>query len=149
MGEIGFELTVELAHLVHGTNKIARIKTAAAPSDGMQVESFRLDRGAMTVNAGGDMHLEPGIACCARHRQAVGDEVPVLGHEINHARRGAALVVCRRTGGHGRGKRARELRDRADDVIETGGPRRLGDERVVRPQSIEPDALRRRGEKTP
>src|SRR5205807_6969216 len=120
MGEIGLELTVELAHLADGANKIARIKTAAAPSDGMQVKSFRLDRGAMTINAGSDMHLEAGIARRARHRQAMGHEVPVLGHEINHARRGAASIACRRNGSKGVGNRARELRHCADDVIETG-----------------------------
>jgi hypothetical protein len=71
MGEIRLELTVELAHVAHGANKIARIKTAAAPSDGMQVKSFRLDRGAMTVNAGCDVHLEPGVSGGPRHRQAM------------------------------------------------------------------------------
>src|SRR5262249_39873369 len=43
----------------------------------------------------------------------------------------------------------RELRDRADDVIEAGCPRRLEDKDVVGHQSIEPHALRRRGEKAP
>ena len=71
VGEIGLELTVELAHVARGANKIARIKTAPAPIDGMQMESFRLDRGAMTVNAGCDMHLEPGVAGGPRHRQAM------------------------------------------------------------------------------
>src|SRR5512133_1817631 len=103
MGEIGLELTVELAHLTDGANKIARIKTAAAPRDGMQVKSFRLDRGAMTVDTGSDMHLEAGIARCARHRQAVGHEVPVFGHEINHARRGVESSACGRNGSKGIG----------------------------------------------
>ena len=42
----------------------------------------------------------------------------------------------------------RELRDRADDVIETGGARRLDDENIVGAQLIEPDAFGRRGEET-
>src|SRR6516164_4759168 len=43
----------------------------------------------------------------------------------------------------------RQLRYRADDVIETGSSRRLEDEDVVGAQLIEPDAFGRRGEKTP
>src|SRR5262249_11794238 len=43
----------------------------------------------------------------------------------------------------------RELRNRADDVIEAGCTRRLVDKDVVGRQSIEPHALRRRGEKAP
>src|SRR5262249_20485568 len=125
MGEIGLDLTVKLAHLADGANKIARINTAAAPSDGMQVKSFSLARGAMPVTAGSDLPLEAVIAGAARHRQAMRHEVPVLGHEINHARRGAASTACRRNGSKGVGNRAREFRHCADDVIETGGPRRL------------------------
>jgi hypothetical protein len=62
IGQGRLELTVELEHVAHRTDEIARIKTAAAPGNGMQVKSFRPDRGAMTVNAGCDVHLEPGIS---------------------------------------------------------------------------------------
>ncbi len=113
----------------------------------MQMKSFRLDRRAVAIDAGRDMHLEAGVAGGARHRQAMRDEVPVLGHEIDDAarRRLGSAPSRRRCIGH----RSRKLRDRADDVIEARGPRRLDDEAVVRGQLIEPQARRRRREKSP
>ena len=87
MGEIRFDVAIELAHLAHDADQIARIKAAAAPGDGMEMKPFRFDRGAMAVDAGRDMDLEAGIAGGARHRQAMGDEIPILGHEIDDARR--------------------------------------------------------------
>ena len=35
MGEIGLEAAVELAHLAHDSDKVARIEAAAAPGDGV------------------------------------------------------------------------------------------------------------------
>ena len=49
----------------------------------MEMKPFRLDGGAMAVDAGRDMHLEARVAGGARHRQAMGDEIPILGHEID------------------------------------------------------------------
>ncbi len=131
MGEIGLEAAVELAHLAHDPDKVARIEAAAAPGDGMQMKPFGLDGGAMAVNAGCDVHLEAGVAGGARHRQAMGDEVPVLGHEIDDARRRSAHAARRQAGVCGIRSCVRELRDRANDVIEAGCPRRLEDEDVV------------------
>src|SRR5262249_61656872 len=92
VGEIGPEAAVELAHLAHDPHKVARIKTATTPGDRVQMKAFGLDGGAMPVDASGDVHLETGVAGRARHRQAMGDEVPVLGYEVDHARRRSALA---------------------------------------------------------
>ena len=89
MREIGLELAVERANLAHDHARRSRgIKAAAAPDERMQMKTFRLDGAPMTVDAGGDVHLEARIARGARHRQAMRDEVPVFGHQID--RRGVA-----------------------------------------------------------
>src|SRR5262249_61454679 len=82
----------------HDPYEVARIKAAAAPGDRVQMKAFGLDGGAMAVDAGGAVHLETGVAGRARHRQAMGDEVPVLGHEVDHARRRSALAARRQAG---------------------------------------------------
>ena len=64
----------------------------------MQMKSFGRDRRAVAIDAGRDMHLEARVAGGARHRQAVRDEVPILGHEIDDAGR-------RRLGGRARRRR--------------------------------------------
>jgi hypothetical protein len=87
VGEIGPELAVKLAHLAHDPDQVARIKAAAAPGDRMQMKSFSADCSAVTVDSGCHMHLEAGIAGCTRHRKAVRHEVPVFGHEVDHATR--------------------------------------------------------------
>ena len=50
------------------------------------MKTFRLYRGAMTVDARCDMYLEPCRTRRTRHRQAVRDEIPVLGYEIDDNR---------------------------------------------------------------
>ena len=87
MGEGRFDGAIELAHLAYDADQIAWVKAAAAPGDGMKVKPFRFNGRAMAVDAGRDMHLEAGIAGGARHRQAMGDEIPILGHEIDDASR--------------------------------------------------------------
>ena len=149
MGEIGPQITIELAHFAHDSNQITRIKAAAPPSDAMQLKPFGLDCRTMAINASCDVHLEARIAGRARHRKPVRDEVPVLGYEIDHARSGGARFGYRRADSHRGREHVRELRDRADDVIEAGGARRLHDENIVGAQLIEPDTFGRRGEKTP
>jgi hypothetical protein len=52
-------------------------------------------------------------------------------------------------GGAGSRMRRAELRDRADDVIEAGGPCRLKNENIVGCQLVEPDAFCWRREKAP
>ncbi len=98
MGEIGFDAAIELAHLAHDPREVAGIEAAAAPGDGVEMKPFRLDRAAVAVDPGGDMHLEARVAGRARHRQAVGDEIPILGHEIDDARRRPVRAGCRQAG---------------------------------------------------
>ena len=50
------------------------------------METFRLYRGAMTVDARCDMYLEPCRTRRTRHRQAVRDEIPVLRYKIDDNR---------------------------------------------------------------
>src|SRR5262249_21197449 len=69
----------------HDPGKIARIEAAAAPRDGMETKSFSLDCSAVAVDARCHLYLEARVAGCARHRKTVRDEVPVFGHEIDHA----------------------------------------------------------------
>ena len=85
MGEVRLDAAIERAHLAHDADQVARIEAAAAPGNGMEMKSFRFDRGAVAIDASRDMHLEAGIAGGARHRQAMGDEIPILGHEIDDA----------------------------------------------------------------
>ena len=102
----------------------------------MQMKSFGLDRRAMAIDPGCDVHLEAGVAGGPRHRQAVRDEIPILGDEIDE-RAGAALRGSAAAGGPAlRG--VRELRDRADDVIEARCSRRLENEAIVHRQLVEP-----------
>src|SRR4029077_2245088 len=82
MSEIGLHASVELAHLAQDRDKVARIEAATTPGDRVQVKPLGLDGSTMPVDAGGDVHLEAGVASRARHRQAMGDEVPILGHEV-------------------------------------------------------------------
>ena len=69
-------------------------RAAAAPGDGMEMKPFGLDGGAMAVDAGRDVHVEARVASGARHRQAMRHEVPVLGHEIDDARRLPRRALC-------------------------------------------------------
>src|SRR5205823_8775092 len=125
MGEIGPQITIELAHLAHDPKQITRIKAAAPPSDAMQLKPFGLDCRTMAINASCDVHLEARIACRARHRKPMRDEVPVLGYEIDYAWGRGARFGYRRADSHRGREHVRELRDRADDVIETSGACRL------------------------
>ena len=99
----------------------------------------------MAIDAGRDMHLETRIARGARHRQAMRDEIPVFGDEIDEPWL-HAVARRRRRGALARG---RQFGDRADDVIEAGRARGLVDEAVVRAQLIEPGSGRRGREKAP
>ena len=85
VSEIGPELAVELTNFAHDPKKIARIETATTPGDGMQMKPFRLDCLAVPINAGGNMHLEAGLARRTGHGQSVRNEVPVLGNQIEDA----------------------------------------------------------------
>ena len=53
----------------------------------MQREAFVADGVAVLADIGGDVNLEAGGAGGAGHRQAVRQEVPVLGHDVENARR--------------------------------------------------------------
>ena len=53
----------------------------------METKSFGLDRRAMAVDMGCDVHLESGVAGGTGHRQAMRDEIPILGDQIDQARR--------------------------------------------------------------
>jgi hypothetical protein len=50
------------------------------------MKTFRLYCVAMAINARCDMYLEPCRARRPRHRQAVREEIPVLGYEIDDNR---------------------------------------------------------------
>ena len=56
----------------------------------------RVDRGGAVNDPGRHMHLEAGVARGARHRQAVGEEIPVLGDDIEQAQRVAPRPDLRR-----------------------------------------------------
>ena len=49
----------------------------------MQNEPFSLDRRSMLGDACGDVDLKARTRGGARHRQAMGDEIPVFGDEID------------------------------------------------------------------
>ena len=50
------------------------------------MKTFRLYCVALAIDARCDMYLEPCRARCPRHRQAVREEIPVLGYEIDDNR---------------------------------------------------------------
>jgi hypothetical protein len=88
MREIWLESAVETANFVDNARQIARIEAAAPPVERMEQKTFGFNRGAMAVDAGGNMHLVSGVARGASHRQAMRDEVPILGDQVDEARSG-------------------------------------------------------------
>jgi hypothetical protein len=138
MREIGREAAVERPHLAHDPKEITRIETAAPPGDGMQVKAFRRDRGSVAIDSGRHMDLEAGLARRPCHRQAMRDEIPVLGHEIDDARLAFACGGRRWVGCGNLGRGGLQFGDRADDVVEAGRPRGFHNEAVARVQLVEP-----------
>jgi hypothetical protein len=57
----------------------------------MQVKSVRLDLGGVSIDVGRHVDLVTGPLCGYRHRQAVGNKIPVLGHQIEKDRRPPCL----------------------------------------------------------
>ena len=51
----------------------------------MRHEAFALDRLPAILDASCDMNLVAGVPCRTSHRQAVRQEVPVFGHDIEQA----------------------------------------------------------------
>jgi hypothetical protein len=83
----------------------------------MEHKPFRLDGGAMAIDTGRDVDLEPGVAGRARHWQAVGDEVPILGHKVDDARCRAFCAARRQAGVSGRWNRIRAGARRRDALV--------------------------------
>ena len=51
----------------------------------MRGEAFGLDRRLAAVQSGRDMDLITGRLGRTRHRQAVGEEIPILGDDVEQA----------------------------------------------------------------
>ena len=52
----------------------------------MERKTFGFDGRAMAVNMGGDVHLVARVARGAGHRQAMRDEIPIFGDQVDQAR---------------------------------------------------------------
>ena len=87
MGEIGLKPAVETANLADHARQIPRIKAAAPPVERMEQKTFGFDGRAMAVDMGGDVHLVARVARGAGHRQAMRDEIPVFGDQVDQPRR--------------------------------------------------------------
>ena len=128
MGEIGLKPAIETANLADHAQQIARIKAAAPPVERMERKTFGFDGRAMAVDMGGDVHLVSRIARGAGHRQAMRDEIPIFGDQVDQARRAQMpRPRFRARGGRCRKLQLLEFRHRADDVIEARCPRRFAD----------------------
>ncbi len=105
MHEVRRKPPVDGAHLQHGSEEIQRIGAAAPPRQRMQREAFRLDGCAAVDHAGRHMHLVAGLARRPRHRQAVREEIPVFGNEIEDCLRHQriCLGLAQSVGPTGRG----------------------------------------------
>jgi hypothetical protein len=69
---------------------------AARKADRMQHKAFAFNCGRAIRHVGRDMHIEPGGAGGARHRQAMQKKRPILGDHIEQARSRARVAL--RTG---------------------------------------------------
>jgi hypothetical protein len=53
----------------------------------MEHETFRLDRRRAIDDPGRNMNLEARVTRRARHRQTMGEKIPILGDDIEQAQR--------------------------------------------------------------
>src|SRR5215472_10848918 len=73
-------------------------EAAARERDRMQDEALGLDRGCSIAYPCRYMHFEPGVTCCACHRQAMGQKSPIFRHHIEQpwlGRTGSRDVLTR------------------------------------------------------
>ena len=89
VGEGGPDAPVKAADFENGGQQMQRVEAATPPADTMQDKSFPFDGFRMRGHPGRDMDLEPGTLGRPRHRQTMGDEIPVLGYENADAARAA------------------------------------------------------------
>jgi hypothetical protein len=86
MHQVRPEPLIEPADFAENANEIVRPGTAAPPVQRMQLETVAFDRRAAVHHIGRDVDVVTGAQRGAGHRQAMRQEVPVLGHQINQHR---------------------------------------------------------------
>ena len=87
------DLAQELAQLRHAGKAVRRRQAAALPGQRMRDEALGLDRLLALVQPRRDMNFVAGRLRRARHGQAVRQEVPVLGNDIEDAGGSHGIVL--------------------------------------------------------
>ena len=91
--DVGLERAQQPAQLGNAGEAMRRREAAALPGQSMRGEALLFDGCLALVQPRRDMHLVAGSLGGARHGQAVGKEVPVLGDDVEDAWRGHRSVL--------------------------------------------------------
>ena len=83
--QIGTFLAVDPYQVDDGFELGDEGKLAARQEEGDQAEAFAADCVRVVAGAGDDGDVASGVAHCPRQAETMGDEVPVLGHQIENA----------------------------------------------------------------
>ena len=83
MHEVRLQPLIECADFADDADEVPWMRAAAPPVQRMQLEAVAFDGRAAVHDVCGNVHFIAGAQSGAGHRQAVRQEVPVLGHQID------------------------------------------------------------------
>jgi hypothetical protein len=87
MREVGCQPAIKSTDRAHHRQQSQRIHAAAAPPNRMDAESQLGDRALMAGRIGDDVNVVAGVLRRACHWQTMGQEIPVLGNQVDQPRR--------------------------------------------------------------
>src|SRR5713101_2448458 len=93
MDDCGIDDTIEIPQRRDGAQGPEWRQPPASETHGVKDEAFPADVCGVLRHIGGDMNLKAGGARSPRHRQAMRQEIPILGRDINEARHRAHASI--------------------------------------------------------